>query len=50
MMTLLQRVGLGWEVDAAGALQMPAYAATELDHASVPPDVEVLPGLAGSAG
>ena len=45
-----QRVGLGWEVDDAGSMHMPAYAATELDHASVPPGVEVLPGLAGSAG
>ena len=44
------RVGLGWEVDDTDDLQMPAYAATELDHASVPAGVEVLPGLAGSAG
>ncbi len=44
-----QRVGLGWEVDNTGSLDMPAYAATELDHASVPDGVEVLPGL-GSAG
>ena len=45
-----QRVGLGWEVAASGTLQLPAYAATQLDHASVPPGVDVLPGLAGSAG
>ena len=44
------RVGLGWEVDDDGGLQMPAYAATELDHASVPDGVEVLPGLEGGAG
>ena len=44
-----QRVGLGWEVDSADSLDMPAYAATELDHAAVPDGVEVLPGL-GSAG
>jgi uncharacterized protein YlxW (UPF0749 family) len=45
-----QRVGLGWEVDDLGSVQMPAYAATELDHATVPDGVEVLPGLAGSGG
>lgn len=45
-----QRVGLGWEVNDNGNLQMPAYAATQLDHASVPAGVDVLPGLAGSAG
>ena len=44
------RVGLGWEVDDTDDLQMPAYAATELDHASVPAGVEVLPGLPASAG
>ncbi len=45
------RVGLGWEVDDSKSLDMPAYAATELDHAAVPADVEVLPGLpAGSGG
>ena len=45
-----QRVGLGWEVAASGTLQLPAYAATQLEHASVPTGVDVLPGLAGSAG
>jgi len=45
-----QRVGLGWAVTANGSLQMPAYAATELQHATVPDGVEVLPGLAGSGG
>ena len=45
-----QRVGLGWEVADAGTVQMPAFAATELDHAAVPEGVEALPGLAGSAG
>lgn len=44
------RVGLGWEVANSTNLQMPAYAATELDHASVPAGVEVLPGLPASAG
>ena len=45
-----QRVGLGWEVASSGTLQLPAYAATQLDYASVPDGVDVLPGLAGSAG
>jgi uncharacterized protein YlxW (UPF0749 family) len=39
------RVGLGWQVDDAANLDLPAYAATELGHAQVPADVEVLPGL-----
>ena len=38
------RVGLGWEVDDDADLQMPAYAATELGHATVPEGVAVLPG------
>lgn len=45
-----QRVGLGWAVTDAGSLQMPAYAATTLQQATVPDGVEVLPGLAGSGG
>lgn len=44
------RVGLGWQVDDSGDLQLPAYAATELDHATVPAGVAVLPGVDGSAG
>ncbi|HEY0118418.1 MAG TPA: DUF881 domain-containing protein [Cellulomonas sp.] len=44
------RVGLGWEVDDTKNLQMPAYAATELDHATVPAGVDALSGLTGSAG
>lgn len=38
-----ERVGLGWEVDGQTNLQMPAYAATELEHATVPDGVDVLP-------
>ena len=44
------RVGLGWQVDASARLDLPAYAATELDHATVPSGVEVLPGLGGAGG
>lgn len=38
-------VGLGWQVTESSSLQMPAYSATDLTYASVPPGVQVLPGL-----
>lgn len=37
------RVGLGWDVSEADEIELPAYTAPELEHATVPDDVEVLP-------
>lgn len=39
------QVGLGWQVTDSSSLQLPAYSATDLTYASVPPGVQVLPGL-----
>ncbi len=39
------QVGLGWQVSESSSLQLPAYSATDLTYASVPPGVQVLPGL-----
>ena len=39
-------VGLGWHVESSDRLELPAYSgATDLDAATVPEGVEILPGL-----
>lgn len=39
------QVGLGWQLTDSTDLQLPAYSATDLTYATVPPGVQVLPGL-----